>query len=94
MNQRQAQPCPLCGSLLARGDRIRSIAYPGRGEKIVHILGCPKCYPENDKIKRTCPVCRNILPPSGFMIGRMWETQGKKHLHVTGCSMCKLNIRE
>ena len=94
LNRRQARPCPLCSSLLAGGDRLRSIVFPGENEKIVHILGCPKCYPENEKNKRTCPVCRNILPPSGFIIGSMWENRGKKHLHVTGCSMCKLNIRE
>ena len=80
--------CPLCGTLLPEGVRIRSVAYPGVGGKIVHVYGCPFCYPDQYDTDRTCPVCRNSLPADAYLIGRMMEYTERNHLHISGCTVC------
>ncbi len=82
-------PCPLCRSRLQPGERIHSLIYPGGEQRLVHILGCPRCYPSNAKARRVCPICRKELPADGFIIGRMWNSEGKQHLRITACTACK-----
>jgi hypothetical protein len=83
-------PCILCGSQLARGERIHSTVFKGEGDSIVHVYGCPHCYGELATEMRICPICRGYLPDGGYLMGRMWDRkQGKRHLHVSGCTLCK-----
>lgn len=97
-------PCPVCGTTLTSGERVSSVAYPGESVRIVHVFGCPYCYPnaessaatKSDKEKeikmktarRICPVCRKELPLKGYLYCRMTEGADKKHLHVMGCTDC------
>ena len=82
-------PCPLCGSRLFEGERIRSVAYDLGQEKLMHIYGCPYCERPGSGIRRRCPVCRREIPLDGFVVGRMWSKIDKTHLHITGCTECK-----
>ncbi len=100
----KSYPCPVCGSRLKKGQRIRSVVYPGResfkgvsplpaggigyDDRIVYIYGCPYCYPGNSNIKRICPVCKKEMAEGGYLMGRMWNRRGKNHLHVQGCNTC------
>ncbi|HOX91903.1 MAG TPA: hypothetical protein PLC54_03210, partial [Spirochaetales bacterium] len=53
-----ARICPACGQRLAVGMSIKSRLYPSKTpERIMHIFGCPYCWPENGEHKRACPVC-------------------------------------
>ncbi len=82
-------PCILCGSLLKRGENLKSEEFKGEKESIVHIYGCRNCYGETARTPRQCPVCKNFILSGGFLIGRMWITRkGKRHLHVSGCTAC------
>ena len=89
--------CPTCGSSLKRGERIRTVAWPGLKERMVYIYGCRYCYGGDDPtrseaggrlLKRVCPVCHRILRGSDFLLGRMWE-EGRTRVHVIGCSRCR-----
>jgi hypothetical protein len=89
--------CPICGSLLEKGQRLKSVVFQGGvksgnvTEKMSHIFGCPLCYPANDKNLRICPVCKQLVPPEGYLIARMFERSGRerKHVHVLGCTVCR-----
>jgi hypothetical protein len=37
--------CPLCRSVLAPGERVKSKLFPGKGDRIMHIFGCVHCWP-------------------------------------------------
>jgi hypothetical protein len=82
-------PCPLCGSRLFEGERIRSVAFDLGKEKLMHIFGCLYCERPASGVRRRCPVCKKDIPADGFVVGRMWEKPGKTHLHITGCTECK-----
>ena len=56
--ERKKLPCIICGSLLYRGDKLHSVAYPATDGQIVHIFGCPYCYGDNAANKRVCPICK------------------------------------
>ena len=72
--------CPLCGSGLKKGERVKSAAYPvkpgsngrypGGVEKLMEVYGCPHCMPPGGSEKRICPVCRKELPANGYVVGR------------------------
>ncbi|MCL1817826.1 MAG: hypothetical protein FWG35_02765 [Spirochaetaceae bacterium] len=89
--------CPICGSLLEKGQLIKSIAFQGGvtvgnvTERLNHIFGCPFCYPVNGATPRVCPVCRRIIPADGYLIARMFERSDRerKHVHVLGCTACR-----
>lgn len=86
------KPCPLCLTPLERGQRVHSVVYPGTGDKIVEIYGCPNCRPKGGPTKaaRVCPVCKQTLEEKDYVVGRMFErTAGRKHLHVLGCTRCR-----
>lgn len=83
-------PCMLCGSLLQRGERLKSEQYNTKNDNIVKVYGCPYCYGEKAVNIRKCPICGKILKSDEILIGRMFErSNGKKHLHINGCSYCR-----
>jgi len=85
-----ARICPACGQRLAVGMSIKSRLYPSKTpERIMHIFGCPYCWPENGEHKRACPVCEKVVPRGGFLIARYFEQPGHRHVHVLGCSGCR-----
>ena len=72
--------CPLCGSGLKKGERVKSAAYPakpgsdgrypGGVEKLMEVYGCPHCIPPGGSEKRICPVCKKEVPENGYVMGR------------------------
>ena len=72
--------CPLCGSGLKKGERVKSATYPvkpgsdgkypGGIEKLMEVYGCPHCIPPGGTEKRICPVCRKEVPENGYVVGR------------------------
>ena len=87
-------PCPLCGSSLDAGERIRSVVFRDgpetSREQLVHLFGCPLCSPPHGIAPRVCPVCHKRIPEDGYLIGRMWDKPRKKHLHILGCTVCRV----
>jgi hypothetical protein len=72
--------CPLCGSGLKKGERVKSAAYPARPgsdgkypggtEKMMEVYGCHHCIPPEGIEKRICPVCKKEVPLKGHVVGR------------------------
>lgn len=84
------RPCPICHTMLKRGETVHSIVFGKKNEDtIAHLFGCPYCYPNNNKHVRVCPVCRSDLPAEGYLVARMFERKGKRHVHVLGCTECR-----
>ena len=88
----EAGVCPLCETLLAKGEQIKSALYPGESDRICHIFGCPHCHPYlEESVKRTCPVCKKPVPQEGYLIARVFERpNNKRHVHILGCTGCRL----
>ncbi|MFP4363639.1 MAG: hypothetical protein ACLFR1_07190 [Spirochaetia bacterium] len=86
---KKVRNCPLCGSELEKGQRVKSVVYRSETDSISHIFGCPHCYPENPRIPRTCPVCKKHVPTDGYVSGRLFQRKEKQHLHVVGCTQCR-----
>jgi hypothetical protein len=85
-----ARRCPLCGSGLSGGERVKSDLTPGTGDRIMRIFGCPHCWPAlPDKAPRLCPVCGGEIPADGHAVARYFERPGRRHVHVLGCSRCR-----
>lgn len=80
--------CPLCGSGLERGERVKSVLFKGVPDSMMEIYGCPHCYPPNKNIKRICPVCKKELDQESIVIARAFLKPDKTHVHVLGCSTC------
>jgi len=36
--------CPLCGTVLEKSEKVRSVLYPGKPDSMMEIFGCPYCY--------------------------------------------------
>lgn len=102
------KPCPLCGTLLAPGERVHTVVYSGESgaekqtarlsnerprDALVHMFGCPYCYPPNETVHRHCPVCGHTLPADGFVVARMFTKGDRKHVHVLGCTECRRSAR-
>lgn len=102
------RPCPLCQTMLRRGERVHTVVYSGpparqgvarRGEvrdAITHMFGCPYCKPGAPSAAanaRLCPVCRATLPEDAYVVARMFEREGRKHIHVLGCTECRSGAR-
>ncbi|GAB4370859.1 MAG: hypothetical protein Kow009_07260 [Spirochaetales bacterium] len=93
----RTRTCPLCGHVLVKGQRVRSIVFQGGTEaggvkeQVSHLLGCHYCYPANGENPRRCPVCHSILPADGYLIARYFTRKGKqrRHVHVLGCTECR-----
>jgi len=97
------RPCPICGSLLKRGETVHSHVFSGDGagtrgsggsqgrpqDSLSHMFGCKYCYPANDEHPRVCPVCNRVLGADDHLIARYFEKPGKNHVHVLGCTRCR-----
>lgn len=95
------KPCPICGTLLTRGERVHTVVYSGEPEgrtkhdtkrpkdSLVHMFGCPYCYPASKRVPRVCPVCQSTLSDDGYLIARMFVGESRKHVHVLGCTECR-----
>lgn len=85
------KPCPLCKTPLAAGERVHSVVFPGKSDKLVEIYGCPHCRPTSGKAtaQRICPVCKQELDEKGYLVARMFERADRKHVHVLGCTRCR-----
>ena len=81
--------CPVCGSTLAAGERIHSRVFTPKGDRIMHVYGCPRCWPANVANVRVCPVCEKYVPRGGFLVARYFEQPNRRHVHVLGCSGCR-----
>jgi len=88
--------CPLCCSALDHGERISSQLFPGKGDRIMRIFGCPHCWPATPSVPRICPVCGQTLDARGWVTARYFEraavpgrAPGRKHVHVLGCTICR-----
>lgn len=88
------QPCPLCGSTLAPGERVHSVVFASStADKIMEISGCPHCKPPAT-LRRVCPVCKKDLRPIDVVTARVFERKSasgakKTHVHVLGCPRCR-----
>lgn len=80
--------CPLCGSELGQGERVKSVLYPGGRDRMMDIHGCPHCYPPRPEVRRRCPVCKGELAGEEIVIARFFQVEGRRHVHVLGCSRC------
>jgi len=86
--------CPLCGSSLARGERVHSTVFSSKTtDKIMEIAGCPHCRPPA-VLPRFCPVCKKELRPQDLVTARVFERKNetgpkKTHVHVLGCPRCR-----
>jgi uncharacterized protein with PIN domain len=104
------KPCPLCDTMLRKGETVHTVVYTGAKKKavgddqddgyetastssveesMVHMFGCPYCYPANDDHPRRCPVCKDELDADDYVIARMFMRNRKKHVHVLGCTRCR-----
>ena len=83
------QPCPLCGSLLIKSEKVKSIVFPGKPDQLMHIFGCPYCYVKKIH-ERVCPVCKKRLKDKEYVIARVFKKPGKTHVHVLGCTSCRM----
>ena len=89
------QPCPLCGSRLAAGERVHSVVFASSTpDKIMEIAGCPHCKPPST-LRRVCPVCKKDLRPNDVVTARVFERKNetgakKTHVHVLGCPRCRM----
>ena len=83
--------CPLCGSALAPGERVKSYRFraPPGGEDRIHLLECPHCRKSGGP-SRHCPVCRESLPAGGYLVADMWREEDRTRVHVLGCSRCRV----
>lgn len=91
-----ASRCPVCSAPLGGGRRIYSAVFPGNSDRMMHIFGCPDCYPKEQPLahprERRCPVCRKTLTLEDFLIARMFPARPgkpKPHVHVLGCTRCR-----
>lgn len=87
--------------MLQQGERVHTVVFSGepRGRRsrndgrvrdaLVHMYGCPYCYPPSQRIERVCPVCASVLPEEGYLVARMFVREGRKHVHVLGCTECR-----
>lgn len=88
------QPCPLCGSALAPGEKVHSVVFTSTTrDKIMEISGCPHCRPPA-VLRRVCPVCKKDLRPADVVTARVFERKNgegpaKTHVHVLGCPRCR-----
>lgn len=64
------RPCPLCGTLLERGQKVRTKVFSPSGtnrgrqsitESMVHMYGCPFCDPRDKDAQAQA----NIIPGPG-----------------------------
>jgi hypothetical protein len=82
--------CPVCQMKLATGMQVKSKLFAQQGrDRLMHVFGCPYCWPDNTEHQRRCPVCHQVIPRNGYLISRYFEDASHKHVHVLGCSGCR-----
>ncbi|MBN2875928.1 MAG: hypothetical protein JXM71_12595 [Spirochaetales bacterium] len=82
--------CPVCGETLPPGALVKSKVFGKPGsDQMMHIFGCPYCWPDNTEYRRVCPVCEKVLPREGYLIARYFTKANHRHVHVLGCSGCR-----
>lgn len=93
---RSGRSCPICKASLSGGGRVYSAVFPGKTDRMMHIFGCPYCYPKQEPIpdprERNCPVCKKKLDFEDYAIARMFPPRPgkpKPHVHVLGCTRCR-----
>jgi ssDNA-binding Zn-finger/Zn-ribbon topoisomerase 1 len=91
---KKTRNCPLCGSDLAAGERVKTHRFRGApgGEDRVHLLGCPHCRAGREPAARRCPVCRQALPAADYLTAVMWREADRTRVHVLGCSRCSAGL--
>ena len=85
--------CPVCATVLERGERIRSAVFPGGNGRVCHIFGCPHCLAAGSPAaeRRKCPVCCKRLNPSEYLIARVFDRgERRHHVHILGCVHCRM----
>lgn len=90
----RTKPCPLCNTLLKKGETVKTVIYPAGspgGDTLAEMFGCPHCYGSGATALRICPVCDEPVPDDGFVIGRMFK-EGR-HFHALGCTRCRKKPR-
>jgi len=99
-DQDSRNPCPLCRSLLSRGERVHSVVFSRGEDRLMNIYGCPYCYRDHPAGSRSslkeryCPSCGTLLKEGSFAVARVFERPGRKpHVHVLGCPVCRRNDR-
>jgi hypothetical protein len=92
---RRRTRCPVCGTLQPEGrGGVRTAAFPGAAERLVHIYGCPWCYGPAARLQRRCPVCRSRLEGEDHLVGVLvagpagQAGQARGRVSVRGCSRC------
>jgi hypothetical protein len=86
---RRRTRCPVCGTPQpAGGGGVRTAAFPGAGERLVHIYGCPACYGPSARLPRRCPVCRSRLEGEDHLVGVLVTDLARGRVSVRGCSRC------
>jgi len=80
--------CPLCGTILRKNERVKSILYPGKPDGIMEIQGCPYCFGAKAVHTRICPVCSRPVPDGEVIYARFFESPQRRHVHVLGCRAC------
>ena len=93
------RPCPLCGTMLQKGETVHSVLYPGKPDSMMYIYGCPFCYTDHPRGSgyenrqpegpRQCPACKEVLREEDYVIARVFEKPEKTHVHVLGCTICR-----
>ena len=81
--------CPLCSTPLGPGERVKSDIFPGKGDRLMRIFGCPRCLATEGGPPRFCPVCGTELAPGSWALARYFERPGRRHVHVLGCESCR-----
>lgn len=85
--------CPLCKSLLKKGQTVQSHHFPGKPDGMMHIFGCPNCNSRSASrvkgIERVCPYCKITLDDDDFVVARVFQKPNKLQVHVLGCTRCR-----
>lgn len=82
--------CPVCRTVMKKTEKLITKVYPGEGDRLCSIYGCPHCYPAaQDGIKRRCPVCGGEVYPESPLIAQLFERPGSRHVHIMGCRKCR-----
>ncbi len=87
--RRRRTRCPVCGSEQGEGESVRTVAYPGQGERLVHLYGCSHCYGAAARLPRRCPVCGALLEGEDYLVGRLLAGEPRGRVRVWGCSRCQ-----
>jgi C4-type Zn-finger protein len=81
--------CPVCSSILNRGEHVTSSSFPflGNIDRLIHVKGCLHCL-EGGKT-RSCPECKTTLEASEVLIARIIYKSEISQFQVLGCSRCR-----